>query len=263
VQPGGSRTLSADVRTPARHLGFGFGVRSCAGQARGRSRLAVPPPRGSAPHRGIRRHARERARRRPCACRPRGLGLPGARCGRPPGARDRGLHRSVYGFAARARPAARCGRLGDEAMPSGGGPRARGSCGASPQASLRTGGLRAARRRRARDPGRPVPGLRPLEERGPHSPRVRGAPAARPGQGQGAPAKLEKASPDWSYIHTHFGVGYRFDPESRKGPAGEAPVEAVPTEAAAERIDVPGSGSSGLPAPDAMGDGTDATLLTG
>ena len=25
--------------------------------------------------------------------------------------------------------------------------------------------------------------------------------------------KLEKASPDWSYIHTHFGVGYRFDPE--------------------------------------------------
>jgi DNA-binding response OmpR family regulator len=29
--------------------------------------------------------------------------------------------------------------------------------------------------------------------------------------------KLEKASPDWSYIHTHFGVGYRFDPERRGG----------------------------------------------
>jgi DNA-binding response OmpR family regulator len=29
--------------------------------------------------------------------------------------------------------------------------------------------------------------------------------------------KLEKASPDWSYIHTHFGVGYRFDPERRDG----------------------------------------------
>jgi len=28
--------------------------------------------------------------------------------------------------------------------------------------------------------------------------------------------KLEKHSPRWSYIHTHFGVGYRFDPE----PAG-------------------------------------------
>src|SRR3954469_9441134 len=29
--------------------------------------------------------------------------------------------------------------------------------------------------------------------------------------------KLEAASPHWSYIHTHFGVGYRFDPE-REGP---------------------------------------------
>jgi len=27
--------------------------------------------------------------------------------------------------------------------------------------------------------------------------------------------KLEKASPDWEYIHTHFGVGYRFEPESQ------------------------------------------------
>jgi DNA-binding response OmpR family regulator len=26
--------------------------------------------------------------------------------------------------------------------------------------------------------------------------------------------KLEKRSPSWGYIHTHFGVGYRFDPES-------------------------------------------------
>lgn len=25
--------------------------------------------------------------------------------------------------------------------------------------------------------------------------------------------KLEKRSPEWSYVHTHFGVGYRFDPE--------------------------------------------------
>jgi DNA-binding response OmpR family regulator len=27
--------------------------------------------------------------------------------------------------------------------------------------------------------------------------------------------KLEGASPDWSYIHTHFGVGYRFSAEQR------------------------------------------------
>ena len=26
--------------------------------------------------------------------------------------------------------------------------------------------------------------------------------------------KLEKRSPGWRYIHTHFGVGYRFDPEA-------------------------------------------------
>src|SRR5260370_506550 len=25
--------------------------------------------------------------------------------------------------------------------------------------------------------------------------------------------KLERASPQWRYIHTHFGVGYRFAPE--------------------------------------------------
>jgi DNA-binding response OmpR family regulator len=30
--------------------------------------------------------------------------------------------------------------------------------------------------------------------------------------------KLEKASPAWEYLHTHFGVGYRFDPEPRGGP---------------------------------------------
>jgi DNA-binding response OmpR family regulator len=29
--------------------------------------------------------------------------------------------------------------------------------------------------------------------------------------------KLEKGSPDWDYVHTHFGVGYRFDPEPRRG----------------------------------------------
>jgi DNA-binding response OmpR family regulator len=33
--------------------------------------------------------------------------------------------------------------------------------------------------------------------------------------------KLEKASPDWEYIHTHFGVGYRFDPARRGGPESD------------------------------------------
>jgi DNA-binding response OmpR family regulator len=45
--------------------------------------------------------------------------------------------------------------------------------------------------------------------------------------------KLEAASPGWKYLHTHFGVGYRFDPESLEPgvlghvqqPAGEAALE--------------------------------------
>ena len=34
--------------------------------------------------------------------------------------------------------------------------------------------------------------------------------------------KLEKASPQWRYIHTHFGVGYRFAAEPRRGARGRA-----------------------------------------
>jgi DNA-binding response OmpR family regulator len=32
--------------------------------------------------------------------------------------------------------------------------------------------------------------------------------------------KLERAAPEWRYIHTHFGLGYRFAPE-RNGRPGE------------------------------------------
>jgi DNA-binding response OmpR family regulator len=34
--------------------------------------------------------------------------------------------------------------------------------------------------------------------------------------------KLESASPNWSYIHTHFGIGYRFQPESDTEPDEQA-----------------------------------------
>jgi DNA-binding response OmpR family regulator len=48
--------------------------------------------------------------------------------------------------------------------------------------------------------------------------------------------KLEKASPDWRYIHTHFGVGYRFAPEPADGVELVAPAaEAFAHEAAARR----------------------------
>ena len=34
--------------------------------------------------------------------------------------------------------------------------------------------------------------------------------------------KLDLVAPDWQYIHTHFGIGYRFAPEPRGGPRGAA-----------------------------------------
>ena len=37
--------------------------------------------------------------------------------------------------------------------------------------------------------------------------------------------KLEQASPGWHYIHTHFGVGYRFDPEPADGRPLDPPRE--------------------------------------
>jgi DNA-binding response OmpR family regulator len=40
--------------------------------------------------------------------------------------------------------------------------------------------------------------------------------------------KLEKASPEWRYIHTHFGVGYRFAPESADGSLPAEAAEAAP-----------------------------------
>ncbi len=52
--------------------------------------------------------------------------------------------------------------------------------------------------------------------------------------------KLERRSPGWGYIHTHFGVGYRFDPEAASSGAAEdvarpAGVE-VEAEVAADRV---------------------------
>jgi DNA-binding response OmpR family regulator len=68
-------------------------------------------------------------------------------------------------------------------------------------------------------------------------------------------AKLQKHSPGWAYIHTHFGVGYRFEPEHEVPGAADAPVperELVdgpagePVAAAEVRVDVADAGD---PAP--------------
>jgi DNA-binding response OmpR family regulator len=37
--------------------------------------------------------------------------------------------------------------------------------------------------------------------------------------------KMEKHSPDWKYIHTHFGIGYRFEPEHLAAADGPAAAE--------------------------------------
>jgi DNA-binding winged helix-turn-helix (wHTH) protein len=48
--------------------------------------------------------------------------------------------------------------------------------------------------------------------------------------------KLEKASPEWRYIHTHFGVGYRFAAEAVEG---SVPAEREAAAAVAEPADGP------------------------
>jgi len=42
--------------------------------------------------------------------------------------------------------------------------------------------------------------------------------------------KLEKASPGWRYIHTHFGIGYRFAPEPIEAEVAESAAVAEPLE---------------------------------
>jgi DNA-binding response OmpR family regulator len=71
--------------------------------------------------------------------------------------------------------------------------------------------------------------------------------------------KLEQASPSWSYIHTHFGVGYRFDPEPRHGVEGD---EAIAAEAAAPEPHepLPGAGID-RDLDDALRFGPDAALF--
>jgi DNA-binding response OmpR family regulator len=65
--------------------------------------------------------------------------------------------------------------------------------------------------------------------------------------------KLEQASPDWSYIHTHFGVGYRFDPEPRSAEAVPAaaptPVEADATPPERDVLETPGTADASVQTP--------------
>ena len=51
-------------------------------------------------------------------------------------------------------------------------------------------------------------------------------------------AKLQKHSPGWDYIHTHFGVGYRFQPEPIAQDAAAAEAVKPAAEAADELADL-------------------------
>jgi len=45
-------------------------------------------------------------------------------------------------------------------------------------------------------------------------------------------SKLERASPSWRYIHTHFGIGYRFAAEPADDGSGDASLPALGSESA-------------------------------
>ncbi len=52
-------------------------------------------------------------------------------------------------------------------------------------------------------------------------------------------AKLQTVSPDWTYIHTHFGVGYRFAAQLVDAPRVDAPQDAARRGRAAPRSAAP------------------------
>ena len=52
-------------------------------------------------------------------------------------------------------------------------------------------------------------------------------------------SKIEAASPQWSYIHTHFGIGYRFQPEPLAGSPGDDEERFVPSGPLSQALDSP------------------------
>ena len=145
-------------------------------------------------------------------------------------------------------------RLADEAVPSRGAARPRRGGRAPPPPRRGARGALADPCRRGRDPRGSLPGLRRrpsvdltrrefeliellagaegrVLEREEIYQRVWGYAMARGDRSvdvfvRKLRQKLEKASPDWRYIHTHFGVGYRFSPEPVEGTAAAAAVAA-------------------------------------
>jgi DNA-binding response OmpR family regulator len=64
--------------------------------------------------------------------------------------------------------------------------------------------------------------------------------------------KLRSGSPEWSYIHTHFGVGYRFAPEPEGEASGEVPVADAASGALVSELDRLADGGLEGTGPDRM-----------
>ena len=182
----------------------------------------------------------------------------------------------LLGRPARARAAAGGRRLGDEALPPRGGHRAgRGGRAAAPRGGRRGrvgAGRSPARWRSAPTSTRPTCGSASVDltrrefeliqllagaqgrvlEREEIYQRVWGYAMARGDRSvdvfvRKLRQKLEKASPSWRYIHTHFGVGYRFAAEPAEGPLEAAGAEVI----AAARADLEAASRREGPRPEA------------
>ena len=181
-------------------------------------------------------------------------------CARLPGpGRDR-LHRPVLGGPAGARAAARRRRLGHQALPPRRADRPHRGRRAAPQARRRARregpGRRSARSRSAPTSSRPSSAASSVEltrrefeliqllaeaegqvlQREEIYQRVWGYAMVHGDRSvdvfvRKLRSKLEKASPSWRYIHTHFGIGYRFSAE----PVDVEPVGAVAARAGRRR----------------------------
>jgi two-component system response regulator RegX3 len=67
-------------------------------------------------------------------------------------------------------------------------------------------------------------------------------------------AKLQRASPRWSYIHTHFGVGYRFAAEPAPAVEDARPgAAAAPAVVEPEAVAAPAGVVTPAPAPARVG----------
>ena len=64
--------------------------------------------------------------------------------------------------------------------------------------------------------------------------------------------KLEKASPRWRYIHTHFGIGYRFAAESPDARDADGPASVPVDWDAGDQSELAGTQQDRQLAPDAL-----------